>query len=160
MPGHCSDKEKRQAHHIEESEEKEGKSKKEAERIAYATVNKGKSMENPEGPIQTQMHPHRQTCSQISEVFHMLANEKAFGDLWRSKCAECAKSLGGILSEYQKKYHVESANVTAPTEHPEPEGSSHKTGEIGEKALIEQQRKQAEQISYLNKAIENLVSRL
>lgn len=35
-----TDKQKRQAAHIEKSEEKEGKSKKTAERIAYATVNK------------------------------------------------------------------------------------------------------------------------
>jgi len=35
-----TDKQKRQAEHIEESEKKEGKSEKEAERIAWATVNK------------------------------------------------------------------------------------------------------------------------
>jgi hypothetical protein len=35
-----TDKQKRQAHHIEQSEEKRGVSKKTAERIAYATVNK------------------------------------------------------------------------------------------------------------------------
>ncbi|GAB2609938.1 hypothetical protein GCM10027191_02240 [Novilysobacter erysipheiresistens] len=35
-----TDKQKRQAEHIEKSEEKEGKSKKDAERIAWATVNK------------------------------------------------------------------------------------------------------------------------
>ena len=35
-----TDKQKRQAKHIEKSEEDEGKSKKTAERIAYATVNK------------------------------------------------------------------------------------------------------------------------
>ena len=35
-----TDKQKRQAEHIEKSEKKEGKSKKDAERIAYATVNK------------------------------------------------------------------------------------------------------------------------
>lgn len=35
-----TDMQKRQAEHIEKSEEKEGKSKKTAERIAYATVNK------------------------------------------------------------------------------------------------------------------------
>jgi len=35
-----TDKQKRQASHIEKSEEGEGKSKKTAERIAYATVNK------------------------------------------------------------------------------------------------------------------------
>lgn len=35
-----TDKQKRKAEHIEESEEKEGKSKKVAERIAWATVNK------------------------------------------------------------------------------------------------------------------------
>ena len=33
-------KQKRQAHHIEESEEKRGRSKKAAERIGWATVNK------------------------------------------------------------------------------------------------------------------------
>ncbi|MFT3886170.1 MAG: hypothetical protein QM724_12315 [Flavobacteriales bacterium] len=33
-------KQKRQAHHIEESEKKQGRSTKTAERIAYATVNK------------------------------------------------------------------------------------------------------------------------
>jgi hypothetical protein len=35
-----TDKQKRQAAHIEKSEKKEGKSEKEAERIAWATVNK------------------------------------------------------------------------------------------------------------------------
>lgn len=35
-----SSKQKRQAHHIEASEKKEGKSSKSAERIAWATVNK------------------------------------------------------------------------------------------------------------------------
>ncbi len=46
MPGSGSrftKKEDRQAEHIEESEEKQGRSKKDAERIAYATVNKQKS---------------------------------------------------------------------------------------------------------------------
>ena len=35
-----TDKQKRQAEHIEESERKEGKTKESAERIAWATVNK------------------------------------------------------------------------------------------------------------------------
>lgn len=35
-----TDKQKRQAEHIEKSERDSGKSKKTAERIAYATVNK------------------------------------------------------------------------------------------------------------------------
>lgn len=35
-----TDKQKRQAEHIEHSERKEGRSKKDAERIAWATVNK------------------------------------------------------------------------------------------------------------------------
>ena len=35
-----TDKQKRQAQHIEESEQKQGRSKKVAERIAWATVNK------------------------------------------------------------------------------------------------------------------------
>jgi plasmid stabilization system protein ParE len=35
-----TDKQKRKAEHIEESERKEGKSKEDAERIAWATVNK------------------------------------------------------------------------------------------------------------------------
>ena len=35
-----TDKQKRQAEHIEASEKKEGKSEKDAERIAWATVNK------------------------------------------------------------------------------------------------------------------------
>jgi len=35
-----TDKQKRQAAHIEESERKEGRSKEDAERIAWATVNK------------------------------------------------------------------------------------------------------------------------
>jgi hypothetical protein len=35
-----TDKQKRQASHIETSEKKEGRSKQEAERIAWATVNK------------------------------------------------------------------------------------------------------------------------
>jgi len=35
-----TDKQKRQAEHIEQSERKEGRSKSDAERIAWATVNK------------------------------------------------------------------------------------------------------------------------
>jgi len=35
-----TDKQKRQAEHIEDSEKKEGRSSKDAERIAWATVNK------------------------------------------------------------------------------------------------------------------------
>ena len=35
-----TDKQKRQAEHIEDSEKKEGRSKEDAERIAWATVNK------------------------------------------------------------------------------------------------------------------------
>ena len=35
-----TDKQKREAHHIEESEKKEGKSEETAERIGWATVNK------------------------------------------------------------------------------------------------------------------------
>jgi hypothetical protein len=35
-----TDKQKRQAEHIEESEKKEGRSKEDAARIAWATVNK------------------------------------------------------------------------------------------------------------------------
>jgi hypothetical protein len=35
-----TDKQKREAHHIEASEKKEGRSKEDAERIAWATVNK------------------------------------------------------------------------------------------------------------------------
>ena len=35
-----TDKQKRQAHHLEESEKKEGKSAEAAERIGWATVNK------------------------------------------------------------------------------------------------------------------------
>lgn len=35
-----TDKQKRQAEHIEQSERKQGKSRDEAERIAWATVNK------------------------------------------------------------------------------------------------------------------------
>jgi plasmid stabilization system protein ParE len=35
-----TDKQKRQAEHIEQSEKKEGRSKEDAERIAWATVNK------------------------------------------------------------------------------------------------------------------------
>lgn len=35
-----TDKQKRQAAHIEESERKEGRSKEDAERIAWSTINK------------------------------------------------------------------------------------------------------------------------
>ena len=45
MPGkgnRFTKKEDRQAQHVKESEEKKGKSEKEAERIGYATVNKQK----------------------------------------------------------------------------------------------------------------------
>jgi hypothetical protein len=38
-----TDKEDRQAEHIKDSEKKRGKSSEDAERIAYATVNKQKS---------------------------------------------------------------------------------------------------------------------
>ncbi len=41
--GRFTEKEDRQAEHIKESEEKQGHSKEDAERIAYATVNKHKS---------------------------------------------------------------------------------------------------------------------
>lgn len=41
--GRFTKKEDRQAEHIKESEEKRGRSEKDAERIAYATVNKQKS---------------------------------------------------------------------------------------------------------------------
>lgn len=41
--GRFTDKEDRQAEHIKESEEKRGRSKEDAERIGYATVNKQKS---------------------------------------------------------------------------------------------------------------------
>jgi hypothetical protein len=47
MPGkknsRFTKKEDRQAEHIKESEEKEGKSAEDAERIGYATVNKQKN---------------------------------------------------------------------------------------------------------------------
>ncbi len=41
--GQHTEKEKRQAQHIEQSEKDRGHSEKDAERIAYATVNKEKS---------------------------------------------------------------------------------------------------------------------
>jgi hypothetical protein len=41
--GRFTKKEDRQAEHIKESEEKQGKSEEEAERIGYATVNKQKN---------------------------------------------------------------------------------------------------------------------
>jgi hypothetical protein len=41
--GRFTEKEDRQAEHIKESEKKQGRSKEDAERIAYATVNKHKS---------------------------------------------------------------------------------------------------------------------
>jgi hypothetical protein len=41
--GRFTNKEDRQAEHIKESEKDQGKSEKDAERIAYATVNKQKS---------------------------------------------------------------------------------------------------------------------
>lgn len=40
--GRFTEKEDRQAEHIKESEEKRGRSNEDAERIAYATVNKQK----------------------------------------------------------------------------------------------------------------------
>ena len=44
MPGgRYTQKEDRQADHIKDSEKKSGRSEKDAERIAYATVNKQKS---------------------------------------------------------------------------------------------------------------------
>ena len=43
MPQQHTDKEKRQASHVKASEKKAGHSEKEAEHIAWATVNKGKS---------------------------------------------------------------------------------------------------------------------
>jgi len=44
-----TDKQKRQAAHIEKSEEKKGRSEKDAERIAWATVNKQDSGGNKSG---------------------------------------------------------------------------------------------------------------
>jgi hypothetical protein len=41
--GRFTEKEDRQAEHIKESEKQQGRSKEDAERIAYATVNKQKS---------------------------------------------------------------------------------------------------------------------
>lgn len=41
--GRFTDKEDRQAQHIKQSEKERGKSNEDAERIAYATVNKQKS---------------------------------------------------------------------------------------------------------------------
>jgi hypothetical protein len=43
MPNQFTKKEDRQAEHIKESEKKQGRSEKDAERIGYATVNKQKS---------------------------------------------------------------------------------------------------------------------
>lgn len=42
MPGEHTDKEKRMALHVKASEKKRGKSDEEAERIAWATVNKSR----------------------------------------------------------------------------------------------------------------------
>jgi len=42
MPNRFDEKEDRQADHIKDSEKKQGRSEKDAERIAYATVNKQK----------------------------------------------------------------------------------------------------------------------
>jgi hypothetical protein len=42
MPNRFTKKEDRQADHIKDSEKKQGKSEKDGERIAYATVNKQK----------------------------------------------------------------------------------------------------------------------
>jgi hypothetical protein len=44
-----TDKQKRQARHIEQSEKKEGRSKEDAERIAWATVNKQDGGSNKSG---------------------------------------------------------------------------------------------------------------
>jgi hypothetical protein len=51
MPGKSryTEKEDRQAEHIKNSEKKEGGSDKDAERIAYATVNKEKSQKKKSG---------------------------------------------------------------------------------------------------------------
>lgn len=59
MPGPChSAKEKRQAKHIESSEEHEGHGARDAERITWATVNKEKSMKKGVlGPAFNFPHP-------------------------------------------------------------------------------------------------------
>ena len=46
---HYTKKEKRQAEHIKESEREAGRSEEDAERIAYATVNKYKEQHNEHG---------------------------------------------------------------------------------------------------------------
>lgn len=51
-----TDKQKRQAKHIEDSEEKAGKSKETAERIAWATVNKQDGGGKKAGHHQSQSH--------------------------------------------------------------------------------------------------------
>ena len=51
-----TDKQKRQAGHIEESERKEGRSKEDAERIAWATVNKQDGGGNKSGSGRKSSH--------------------------------------------------------------------------------------------------------
>lgn len=51
MPGYHIPKQKRQARHIKESEKKRGRSDKDAERIAWATVNARKAFDGREGVI-------------------------------------------------------------------------------------------------------------
>lgn len=49
MPGYHTEKQKRQAEHIKESEIRSGKSEEEAERIAWQTVNAQTSMKKRSG---------------------------------------------------------------------------------------------------------------
>ncbi len=50
------DKQKRQAEHIESSEKKAGKSRKEAERIAWASVNKQDGLGRKSGSGKSRQH--------------------------------------------------------------------------------------------------------
>jgi hypothetical protein len=79
MPGRYSAKEERQIEHIEQSEEKRGKSADEAKRIAYATVTK----QGEEHGVK------RYTPQEKRQAKHIAQSEEE-----RGKTAQEAKSIG------------------------------------------------------------------
>lgn len=79
-----TDKQKRQAHHIEESAKKSGKSSKRAAQIAYATVNKqsGGGKKSGSGRGKTESHASsrkggRKGAAAVSHAARVRAGKKA-----------------------------------------------------------------------------------
>lgn len=78
-------------------------------------------------------HPHRVSCGEAASLLHTIAFEKAFGDMHRQKCMECAKSLGSILTESQPDYDSKDKDNSGEPEAKEsdgfPKGVNEETGE-------------------------------